>query len=65
MVMFYLGSSVLFGLAAILIRGTSPFSPVGSSTYERKKKRWVMGMILLIGAAFALGIGVLAQLASS
>ena len=59
--MFYLGALALFGLSAILIRDTSPFSRMGCATYERKRRRWLMGVILLIMATLALGIGMLAH----
>ena len=62
---FYLGSSALLGLAAILIRGTSPFSPTAYYAYESKRKRWLIGVILLIMAAFSFGIGALSQFFSS
>jgi len=58
---YYLGSLALFGFSSVLFRGTSPFLPIDCSTYERRRARRVVGVILLIGGALVLGIGLLAQ----
>jgi hypothetical protein len=65
MVVFYLGSSVLFGLAVILIRGTSPFSQIGSSTFDKRRNRRVVGTMLIVMAVLSFLIGVMAQMIST
>ena len=63
--MYYLGSLALCGLSFILFKGTSPFAPIGSSIYEKRRTRRLVAKIILVIATFALGIGVLAQFSSS
>ena len=62
---FYLGAAALFGLGALCIRKTSPYSKVGGTTYERRRTRRVIGEILLIAGALLLGLGLLSQFFSS
>jgi uncharacterized membrane protein len=64
-ILFYLGAAGLFGLGAFLVRKTSPYSRVGGTQYERKRKRKIIGAILLIAAALLLGLGLLNQFFSN
>jgi uncharacterized membrane protein len=62
---FYLGAVVLIVVGALLMKKTSPFSRVGGRAYERKRKRKVLGVLLLVVAALALGAGAIVQLLQS
>ena len=62
---FYLGALGLVGLAAILIRKTSAHTRAGGAQYERRRARRFMGQILLVPAAFLLGLAVFTQISSS
>jgi hypothetical protein len=64
-IMFYLGALALFGLSTVLIGETSPYSRSVGPTFERKRKRRLVGQIVLVMATLSLGIGVLAQFVSS
>jgi hypothetical protein len=64
-IVFYLGAVGLFGLGALLLRKTSPYSRVGGIRYERKRTRKIVGAILLIAAALLLGLGLLNEFFSS
>jgi hypothetical protein len=64
-ILFYLGAAGLFGLGAFLLRKTSPYSRVGGIKYERKRKRRIIGEILLIAGALLLGLGILNEFFSS
>jgi len=61
---YYLsGAIALFGLAFILIRGTSPFADIGCSTYDKLRARRAVALVLSIAATFISIIGMLAWLA--
>jgi uncharacterized membrane protein len=62
--MFYLGAITLFGLGSLFIRHTSPYTRKGGAEYEKRKKRRLIGVALLIVAAFILVIGLLSQFSS-
>jgi len=61
---FYLGSLVLFGLSFVLFRGTSPFAPIGSFTFDHRKTLRFVALITLVLAILVLGIGMLTQFVS-
>ena len=63
--MFYLGALGLFVLGSLLLRNTSPYSRVGGVTYDKRRKRRSIGVILLFAGAILLGIAVLRQFVSS
>ena len=63
--MFYLGAFALYGLASILDGWRSRGSLSVDASYEMDKPRRLLAKILLIAAAFSLGMGVLSQMASS
>jgi O-antigen/teichoic acid export membrane protein len=60
-IFFYILSVVLFGLGALLMRKTSPYSRTGGIKYERKMRRKTIGVILLLAALLAFGLAVLCQ----
>lgn len=62
---FYLGSVALIGFSSILFRGTSPFTRIDCYTYARRRTRKRVAKILLLIAAFCLGMGMLSQIASN
>ena len=64
-VIFYLGALALFGLFTIFNKKTSPWSRSGGIKYVKKRKRKLIGKILLIIATLSLGLGVLTQFFSS
>jgi hypothetical protein len=61
----YLGAFGLFGLGSLLIRNTSPYSRLSSTEYARRRKRKILGEMLLIVGALLLGLAMLAQFVSS
>ena len=64
-IVFYLGAGALTGLSVKLFKETSPYSRTGGSEYEKRRSRRLAGKLLLVAAAFSLGIGLLAQLSAS
>jgi hypothetical protein len=60
-IFFYVLSLILFGLGVLLLRKTSPYSRAGGLKYERKMRRKVIGVILLIAAVLAFGLALLCQ----
>jgi O-antigen/teichoic acid export membrane protein len=62
---FYLGALGLFGLGALLIRKTSPYTRKGGIKFERRMKRRTLGAVLLMAGALLLGLAVLTQFFSS
>ncbi len=63
--LLYIGSAVSFGLGALLMRKTSPFSRVGGTKFERRMKRKILGEILMVAAFLLLGLGLASQFSSS
>jgi len=61
----YFGGTALLGLAAFLIRGTSPFSSAGCREYIDRQKRRTVGQCILIAALLLLSITLLSQLVSA
>ncbi len=61
---FYCAAAGLFALAIVCLNGTSVYSTVGGSDYERRRTRRTVGIILLIAAALLLGVAIVGQLAS-
>lgn len=62
---FYLGALGLFGLGALLLRKTSPYTRKGGAKFERRMKRRTLGEIFLIAGALLFGLAVLTQFFSS
>jgi cell division septal protein FtsQ len=61
----YLGALGLFGLGAFFTRKTPRGLRLGGAKYERRRKRKILGVILLIAAVLLLVLGVLTQFTSS
>jgi hypothetical protein len=62
---FYPGAVALFCLDALCMKKTSPYTRAGGTTYERRRTRKIVGVVLLIAGTRLFGIGVLSQISSS
>jgi hypothetical protein len=56
----FLGSFALVGLSFVLSRGTSPFSEIDCSTYDKRRARRIAGLIAFVAAVLVFFIGMLA-----
>jgi hypothetical protein len=63
--MTYFGAMALFGLSAVLIKGTSPFSDASCAEYIGRQKRRRIGQLILFIASIIMAIAVLDQIISS
>jgi len=62
--MFYLGALGLFGLGSLFIRNTAPYRSSGGGEYERRRKRRLMGKILMGAATLPVAMGMMSQFVS-
>ena len=56
---FYPTAVVLFVVGAALMRDTDYYSQGGGDTYQRRRTRRLIGEMVLLTAALALGIAIL------
>jgi hypothetical protein len=61
----YLGALGLFGFGSIFIRNTNCYSRTNGAKNERKRKRKILGELLLIAAIVLLVLAVVTQMVSS
>jgi hypothetical protein len=61
----YVGAVGLYGMGALCLRHTSPYSRAGGDHYLRRDRRRLIAMVMLVAATLCLATGLMIQAVES
>ena len=62
---FYLGALLIFILGCLSLKNTSPYTRAGGAKFEKRTKRKLLGLLLIVVAGIFLVMAIIAQIANT